>query len=234
MIDSLPKEADILASDNSTMGSEAAVPFDLYVSAVEDLAEAALSSTLSQEHTLPLSDLLDGQAAATLRETIPLPVRRARGAFFSSSGLRISALTSWPDGLDSGDRFLDPAVGAGDLLIEVARHLPVDQDLTQTLRRWGLLLHGRDVESAFVRLAKARLALLAVSRGRDREHRNQRPSGRPAAGDHGRRRSRPPQRRVLRWAHRHEPAVHIRTRTQWCGMGKRAYEHGRDFLGRSG
>ena len=56
-------------------------------------------------------------------------------------------------------------MGAGDLLIEVARHLPVDKDLTRTLGWWGDLLHGRDVEPDFVRLAKARLVLFAVSRG---------------------------------------------------------------------
>ena len=61
--------------------------------------------------------------------------------------------------------FLDPAVGGGDLLIEVARHLPIKQDLAGTLRNWGQLLHGRDLEPGFVRLAKARLVLLAVARG---------------------------------------------------------------------
>ena len=43
--------------------------------------------------------------------------------------------------------------------------MPVSHDLVRTLQRWGLLLHGRDLEPAFVRLAKARLVMLAVSRG---------------------------------------------------------------------
>ena len=56
-------------------------------------------------------------------------------------------------------------MGAGDLLIEIAQRLPVYGDLGRTLRQWGPLLRGRDLEPAFVRLAKARLVLLAVSRG---------------------------------------------------------------------
>ena len=67
------------------------------------------------------------------------------------------------DGLDGS--ILDPAVGAGDLLIEVAKRLPVERDIANTLSLWGERLHGRDVEPEFVRLAKARLVLLAVARG---------------------------------------------------------------------
>ncbi len=146
-------------------GSMSVSRFDSYVSSVEGMATGALRSASSGGPELPLSDLLDGQAGTNLRETVPLQARRARGAFFSSSGLRAAALAAWPTSIESASPFLDPAVGAGDLLIEVARHLPVEQDITLTLRKWAPLLHGRDVESAFVRLAKARLVLLAASRG---------------------------------------------------------------------
>ncbi|MCY3922515.1 MAG: N-6 DNA methylase [Chloroflexi bacterium] len=100
-----------------------------------------------------------------LREAIPLGVRRERGAFFTSSDLRAAALVSWPSADVPSGPVLDPAVGAGDLLIEVAQRLPVFASLDATLDMWGAQLHGRDVEPSFVRLAKARLALLAISRG---------------------------------------------------------------------
>ena len=151
-------------SNTATMSSEATSRFDSYVSSVERMAAAAMRSTSVCEPSLPLSDLLDGHAGATLRETVPLAVRRQKGAFFSGASLRSAALTAWGDGFESGS-VLDPAVGGGDLLIEVAKRLPVVQNLTQTLRRWGQLLHGRDVEPGFVRLAKARLVLLAIARG---------------------------------------------------------------------
>ena len=139
--------------------------FHPYVSYVEGMASAALRSGSNFDPDQPLSDLLDGQAGVRLRETIHLQVRRELGAFFSSSDLRAAALTALTRDIESNGPFLDPAVGAGDLLIEVARRLPVGKDLRQTLRQWGHLLHGRDVEPAFVRLTKARLVLLAASRG---------------------------------------------------------------------
>ena len=63
------------------------------------------------------------------------------------------------------ESILDPAVGAGDLLLEAAWNLPAHSDPLVTLQWWSSLLHGRDKEPDFVRLAKARLVLLAVSRG---------------------------------------------------------------------
>ena len=140
--------------------------YDPYVSSVEELAEAAFSSSVDWESSLVPSGLLDGQAGDVLRRSIPLRMRREQGAFFSSSELRAAALKPSQETIDSPSPFLDPAVGAGDLLLEVARHLPVEQDLAETLRLWGQLLHGRDLEPVFVRLARARLVLLAVARAR--------------------------------------------------------------------
>ena len=123
----------------------------------------ASSATSALERSL--SELLDGQAAIRLRETIPLQVRKASGAFFSSSLLRSVALATWLPGVEAPRPVLDPTVGAGDLLIEYAKRLPVHNDLSQTLRDWAPLLHGRDVEPTFIRLTKARLVLLAASQG---------------------------------------------------------------------
>ena len=139
--------------------------FESYVSSVEDRAVATLGFARVGQSTQVPPDLLDGHAGAALRETIPLKARRERGAFFSSSALRAAAFAACCEETESGAPTLDPAVGAGDLLIEAAKALPIDQDLAQTLRHWGGLLHGRDIEPAFVRLTKARLVLLAVARG---------------------------------------------------------------------
>ena len=138
--------------------------FQSYVSSVERMATQALHSRLERRRELNISDLLDGQAGAKLRETVPLSTRRQEGSFFSSSNLRSIAVIDLPDENGANSAVLDPAVGGGDLLIEVARHLPVRKDLLQTLDQWGGLLHGRDIEPTFVRLTKARLVLLAASR----------------------------------------------------------------------
>ena len=139
--------------------------FEPYVSSIEEIASAALISPSVVQDGFRSSALLDGQAGIKLRETVPLTYRRERGAFFSSSDLRGAALTPWPNASASQGPVVDPAVGAGDLLIAVAQRLPFDKDLAKTLRAWGSVLHGRDIEPSFVRLARARLVLLAVSRG---------------------------------------------------------------------
>lgn len=139
--------------------------YNSYVFSVEELARAALSSSGKWEPYLAPSGLLDGHAGMALRTSIPIRIRREQGAFFSSSDLRAAALNQSQDVSDSPGPFLDPAVGAGDLLIEVAQHLPVERNLARTLRSWGPILHGRDIEPLFIRLAKARLVLLAVERG---------------------------------------------------------------------
>ena len=114
---------------------------------------------------LSLFECLDGQVGATLRETVPLGIRRELGAFFSDSDLRTATLPSWSRVAFTQESVLDPAVGAGDLLLEAARKLPVNPDLLLTLQQWGPLLQGRDIEPTFVRLAKARLVILAIFRG---------------------------------------------------------------------
>ena len=164
MIVPLSQYTDHSASNNLRT-SVGMTSYEPYVSSVEELAEAALSSSVNWDSSLVSSGILDGQAGASLRRSIPLRIRREQGAFFSSSDLRAAALKPSQEAIDSLGPFLDPAVGAGDLMIEVARHLPVQQDLVGTLRIWGQLLHGRDLEPVFVRLAKARLVLLAVARG---------------------------------------------------------------------
>ena len=140
-------------------------PFRAYVSSVEALAIAALRGVKQTGLMFPLSDLLNGQAGDKLRETIPLQVRRELGAFFSGSKLRSAALVRGPSSPRVGQHILDPAMGAGDLLIEATHQLPADVDLAATLESWGGVLYGRDIHPDFVRLTKARLILAAVSRG---------------------------------------------------------------------
>ena len=139
--------------------------FRKYVSSTEDMAIEALQGFNNSGRMIPLSDVLDGQASDRLRETIPLAVRRGLGAFFSSSKLRTAALAPSPFTPQLEKPILDPAMGGGDLLIEATRHLPADKDLATTLKMWGSLINGRDTQADFVRLARARLLLTAISRG---------------------------------------------------------------------
>ena len=154
-------------SDRVSMGPQVTAPttFESYVVAVENLAAGKLGTSDTKMPAISPSDCLDGRASLILRQTVPLQERRKLGAFFSGSELRRIALPREAPDLMEPESVLDPAVGAGDLLLEAAWNLPAHSDPLVTLQRWGPLLHGRDKEPDFVRLAKARLVLLAVSRG---------------------------------------------------------------------
>lgn len=158
-LDRQPKSSNLWSMAGYT-GPE----FRRYVSTVEALAVDALAAKSGFALDSAAAPVLDGQAAATLRQTLPSVIRRANGAFFSDSDLRAAALANWPSAGEIDGSILDPAVGGGDLLIEVAKRLPVEKDMASTLLLWGERLHGRDIDPQLVRLAKARLVLLAATR----------------------------------------------------------------------
>ena len=112
-------------------------------------------------HQTAVASALDGQAAAELRNLVPLNVRRERGAFFTTSELRRKALSASPNGT-SGDVYFDPACGAGDLLVEAAKGMPVFDSFESTVEHWSGRLLGCDVEPYFVEAAKLRLLLAAA------------------------------------------------------------------------
>lgn len=125
-----------------------------YARAVRKLATGHLSAAHDN-----LLDSMDSSAA--LRRLVSIGVRREIGAFFTPSSLAKSICTSVPRSLASAHVVLDPACGAGDLLIAACEHLPVKRSLAKTLSYWGGVLRGCDIKKEFVTVAKARLILLA-------------------------------------------------------------------------
>lgn len=104
---------------------------------------------------------LDGLVSAQLRATVPLEQRREAGAFFTSHELAESMLR----GVAFGEKpypILDPACGAGDLLLAAAKRLPIQHSVHATLESWGRVLAGCDLDATFVRVARIRLGLLAA------------------------------------------------------------------------
>ncbi len=67
--------------------------------------------------------------------------------------------------LNPASVILDPACGAGDLLIACSRHLLTSTGgLIDTINTWGHQLRGTDLHEPFVGAARARLAIAAASR----------------------------------------------------------------------
>ena len=127
-------------------------------------------------HNLPSTEwepwcesTLNGAATRELRRTASLSDRKATGAFFTNPTLADRAVRALRVRCDDRHVYLDPTCGAGDLLIAIARRLPLQSTVTATLSAWGKHLVGCDISSVFVRAARARLALLAMYRMGTRE-----------------------------------------------------------------
>lgn len=133
-------------------------PFDDYAQRLCKLLQAPHDESRLDGVTAAL----DGEASALLRRAISLQSRRADGCFFTSAELADRLV----DGIDvtAWSTIVDPACGAGDLLLSIARRLPLQRSVRSTLRAWGGLLVGRDLDDDLVRTTRVRLALLASAR----------------------------------------------------------------------
>lgn len=104
-----------------------------------------------------------------LREYLSIDEMREIGCFFTGQALAKKLITSLPSPILSDSVVLDPACGAGNLLIECSRQLSVCDTLSATLASWGNILWGYDLYPSFIDAAKLRLIMEALTRGVQRD-----------------------------------------------------------------
>lgn len=107
---------------------------------------------------------LDGLPAQQLRNQIDLATRRREGIYLTGAPRAAALLRGLGSVGADGTSVLDPACGTGDLLVSLAKRLPVAPTPDDTLKLWGRILNGWDVRQDLVDIAKHRLALLAAVR----------------------------------------------------------------------
>jgi N-6 DNA Methylase len=139
--------------------------FEPYVRSLEGLASELTTTGKWTIARKQVELALDGQPAQQLRELVAPQSRRTAGAYFTTKALRERLLKRTLRAIDLSAVIMDPACGAGDLLIECASHLPLSEDLGSTIQTWGMCLRGYDRHEEFVRATKARLILAALLRG---------------------------------------------------------------------
>lgn len=132
---------------------------------LRDLAHQSHWSLMNEEGEgaeASLEALLGCTTTDTINALLGRELRRADGIFFSgpawSSRLR-EAMPHGPFG-----RFVDPSCGIGDLLIEMARSLPLSTSLDLTLESWSKQFFGMDLHMPLAQLAGYRLQALAMRR----------------------------------------------------------------------
>lgn len=109
-----------------------------------------------------VSDLMNGHATDFVYSTLSLADRRKHGIFFSGP--------AWAKKILSGQkmarwqRFIDPSVGVGDLLIEVCNYLPLEGSPSKTIEDWAGRLVAIDLRKSFLDIAWLRIQALAVHR----------------------------------------------------------------------
>jgi hypothetical protein len=132
-----------------------------YVKFVNEL-NLALGSSPTKRSVV---HLLNGRAGERCLDLVrPQSVRRL-GAFFTPSNIAqrvVKQLTvaKWDHAF-----FFDPACGAADLLIPIAKKLPLRPAVSSTLQLWNERIWGCDISPEFIEAARLRLVLLAVTRG---------------------------------------------------------------------
>src|SRR5689334_18212599 len=125
--------------------------FGTYVDQLEDLFEEATSHPRPDGVLECINVALDGQPGRVLRRLVGLESQRAAGAFFTGSSLADRVLSPLAGTVDRRSIILDPASGAGDLLVAVSKHLEVGRGFRSTASAWGHRLIGRDLHPEFVR-----------------------------------------------------------------------------------
>lgn len=106
--------------------------------------------------------LVNGHATDAVYKILSREDRREHGIFFSGPhwAQRMFAALD----IDRWQRFIDPSVGTGDLLLEICRRLPLEATVAKTLATWGSRLAAIELRSSFIQIAWARLQALAMTR----------------------------------------------------------------------
>ncbi|HIH98549.1 MAG TPA: SAM-dependent DNA methyltransferase [Thermoplasmata archaeon] len=153
----------VLKTQSVSEVQEAVTHFSVYSDHIQQLL---LNLAQSSPSSLPddlVSAILNGQATSALQQLVPLHVRRKAGLFFTSTPLANKIAKRLAPKLRTGARLLDPACGAGNLLLACAKYLPVGANLAETLRLWSNSIMGYDLYPEFIRATQFRLAFFAAS-----------------------------------------------------------------------
>lgn len=134
--------------------------FAAYLTYREELASVLLgtdaeASSINEQAAAHL----DGLPYQRLRQGIPVEVRRSYSTFFTSSALRTRLVAPYQNLVSTGAAVLDPACGAGDLLLAAIGALPRTWTAAKLRRHVAARFHGRELVPVLAEVARDRLQL---------------------------------------------------------------------------
>lgn len=140
------------------------IEFIPYLTRLHKLASNMNNASSIYSYKREIFSALNGQPAEFLRSNINLSKLRASGAFFTGHKLASKLILPIRKEVQKDTKIFDPACGVGDLLLALAKFLPIYDNLEKTLTYWGSILYGYDIHEEFVKATKLRLLILAQIR----------------------------------------------------------------------
>jgi len=133
-----------------------------YAEMISDAVAASTTDAANSDVLTRLTSFVNGEPQKFVSSILNRSFRRQDGIFFS--GRAWAARMADKVNLNTCHRFVDPACGTGDLLLEIATRLPLRACPRETIRDWSEKLVGTDIHEPFVRIAWGRITALAILR----------------------------------------------------------------------
>lgn len=127
----------------------------------DELTEILLAEERCEER---IQRLLEGEESLAVERLIPQAERSKHGIFFTPNEIVNDLVLRFENEIVDGSTFFDPACGAGNLLLGIARRCNLENSFDETVDAWSRRFGGCDIDAAFVRAVKLRLIFLAAYR----------------------------------------------------------------------
>ena len=135
--------------------------FGEYANEIQDILNSIAHSSPTIR-TSRITNILNGKTTRALKRLVALEYRKNNGIFFTGSQLSKKMAGIVKPILNDGAKVIDPACGAGNLLLFCLYHLPKKATLIETLEYWSDILYGYDLYEEFVLTARLRFLLYTV------------------------------------------------------------------------
>ena len=136
--------------------------FSEYSSEIKNIL-TNLTSKKSVKSKCIIENILNGKTTKALNDHVSLQYRKNNGIFFTGTQLSEKIANKIKPLLNDGISVIDPACGAGNLLLSCLNHLPKKNTLLETLEYWSNIVYGNDLYNEFINTAKLRFILHAIN-----------------------------------------------------------------------